>query len=78
MAKVPTVEETTRAILDQVATYNPRAGEIVPLMGVMLKLDKLGFRHDEVNAAFEDMEAKGLVAFKSSFLMLTDAGFAAM
>lgn len=80
MAKLPTTEETTRAIFDAMATYNPRAGEIVPRMGIHMKLDAQGYRADDLNAALNDMLQKGLIEDTDSgkFIKLTEAGFAAM
>lgn len=78
MAKAPTIEETTRAIFDAISTYNPRAGEIVPLMGIHMKLHAAGFRADDLNAALGDMQEKGLIEGSGKFIKLTDEGFAAM
>jgi hypothetical protein len=78
MATVPTTADVERAVLDAVSTYNVRAGEIVPLTAIQLKLDALGIRADEFKAGLQSMIDKGLVEISSSFIKLTDAGFAKM
>lgn len=79
MASLPTHEEVERAIFDAIASYNVRANEIVPLIGVHTKLQTAGFRADDINPALQRMVDSGLITIDGSpFLKLTDAGFAAM
>ena len=78
MANLPTIKETTRAIFDAIATYNPRAGEIVPLMGIQMKLHAEGYRADDLNVALNDMLQKELIEESGKFIKLTETGFAAM
>ena len=77
MAKPPTTEETIRAILNSIATFSVRAGEIAPLMGIQLQLDKLGFRADDINPALQAMAERGWIEGSGSgkFIKLTEAGF---
>ncbi|SJM68621.1 hypothetical protein FM111_13475 [Brevundimonas diminuta 3F5N] len=77
MAKLPTIEETIRAILDAAQTYNPRPGEIIPLMGVQMKVGTR-FVADDLNKAFEEMGKRGWVEGSGNFFKLTEAGFAEM
>ena len=77
MAQIPTIEQTTRAILHTIATYNVRAGEIVALMGIQMKLQD--YRADDLNAALNDMGERGLIEpARTGFIKLTEAGFAEM
>lgn len=79
MATLPTDVEIERAILDAIATFNPRPNEIVPLGGIQSKLYSSHLRADEINAALKRMVQSGLITVDGSpFLKLTDAGFAAM
>jgi len=80
MAKVPTQDEVKRAILNVVAEYNIRPGEIVPLLGVSKKMQERGFRADEIKAALRAMEADGLIEPSNSLtqIKITEAGFAAI
>jgi hypothetical protein len=81
MAKVPTNAEVERAILDAIKTYNVRAGEIVPTMGVYMKVEKaIGAKMHEYETALTSMHQKGLIegASAPAFLKLTDKGFAEM
>ena len=77
MATLPTLDETIRAILDAAKSYDPRPGEIVPLMGVQMKLGT-GYRADDLNAAFSEMERREWIEFSGKFFKLTDQGFAEM
>jgi hypothetical protein len=78
MATEPTYDEIKRAILNAVATFNVRAGEIVPMMNLRLKLPK-HFRGKEVGDAFNEMIGEGLITYEGGkFIKLTDDGFAQM
>jgi hypothetical protein len=75
MATTPTVNDTIRAILDAAATYGPRPGEIVPTLGVQMKLGT-GYTAAELTAAFEEMLARGWIEPKvERFFKLTQLGF---
>lgn len=71
-------ETIERALLEAAATYKPRVGEIVPLGGVHIKLEKAGHSADEINAAFESLIARGCVVLAGTFFKLTETGFAEM
>ena len=73
MATLPTQAALERSILDAIATYKPRANEIVPLMGVH---SKSRLRADDFNSALQRMVDSGLITIDGSpFLKLTNAGF---
>ena len=79
VATLPNITETTRAILDAIATYKARPGDIVPIMGIRLKLDEAGFHTDELTEALEDMINKGLIEISNgTFIKLTKTGFSEM
>lgn len=77
MATVPTPEETARAIAAcMVNEYNVRAGEIVPLGGIQMKLHP-EFKADDINAALAFMQEFNWIApARSGFISLTEVGFA--
>lgn len=74
----PSVDEVERAVLEVTATYTRKANEIVPIMGVNMKLQGKGYRAKEIAAAFESMGVKGWVEATGStpFFKLTPAGVA--
>jgi hypothetical protein len=78
MATVPTTADVERAILDAISNYNVRAGEIVPLTGIQMKLDGLGIRANEFKTGLQSMVDKSQVEITGKFIKLTDSGFAAM
>jgi hypothetical protein len=78
MATAPTTADIERAILDEISTYNVRAGEIVPLTPIQLKLDTAGIRASEFRRALQSMVDKGLIEITGNFIKLTESGFAAM
>ena len=71
------ISRVERAILDAISTYNVRAGEIVPLTGIQMRLDGLGIRADEFRAGLQSMVDKSQVEITGKFIRLTDAGFSA-
>jgi Mn-dependent DtxR family transcriptional regulator len=75
MAIAPSYDATKRAIFDAVRTYNVRADEIVPLMGIQRKLGPK-FRAPEIEDALKKMIAGGLITHDGGrFIKLTDAGY---
>ncbi len=79
MATAPTYEETKRAVLDAVATFNRRAGEIVSWPDLQRQLSDR-FRDKEFEDAINGMIAEGLITHEASskFIKLTNAGYAQM
>lgn len=78
MATNPTVDQTIRAILDAAATYEPRAGEIVPTIGVQTKLHNT-YRAEDLNKAFEAMIEQGLIEPEiGRHFKLTEKGYSEM
>ncbi|HEV2553225.1 MAG TPA: hypothetical protein VGV17_05655 [Bosea sp. (in: a-proteobacteria)] len=75
-AMSPTVEDVERAVLEVTAAYTRKANEIVPIMGVNMKLQEKGYRADEIADAFESMIAKGWVVIAGTFFKLTPEGAA--
>jgi hypothetical protein len=80
MASLPSLEEAERAILDIFEDQGTRPGESIRSLVVSNRLlagDERRFRHEDLVAALESMQAKGWITVKSDmFYMLTEAGFA--
>lgn len=75
MAALPSPEQTAEHIIEIIKSMNVRAGEIAPMMAIQQKLGA-GFRADDLNAAFEHMQAKGLIEpARNGFIKLTQAGY---
>lgn len=78
MAVEPNYEEIKSAILAIVATYHVRAGEIVPLMGILMKLQPR-FRASEIQDALNKMVSEELITHDGGrFIKLSKAGYALM
>jgi hypothetical protein len=77
MATLATEAEVERAIYDAIASYNVRAGEIVPRTAIQMKLDQQGIRAVEFHKAEQSMIDKGEIeiARDGAFIKLTEAGF---
>jgi hypothetical protein len=65
---VEKLEPAISAVLEAASSYNTRAGEIIPLLGVQTKLGNR-FRADELNAALEAMQERGWVEAAISTLL---------
>ena len=76
MATLPTIDQTIRAVLDAIGTYNVRPNEIVPLSGVQMKIFPR-FTADDYRKALMAMEEKGWITGSSSSVhfTITEAGF---
>jgi hypothetical protein len=58
-APPPSNDQVERAVLDQIATYNPAPDTIFPIMQIGVNLQQDGFSSDQVNDALKRMVEKG-------------------
>jgi hypothetical protein len=79
MARLPTVEETNRAILDCLLHYVHGPGEVAPLMPIQMSLAQLGHNADAFQAALTDMAERGWIEeARAGFIRVTTTGFEAI
>ena len=77
MAKIPTIEDTKRAILDVISSYKVRPNEIFPIVQISVKLQERGFRNTDIDPALEQMVNDGwLLPSNGPHWTITESGFA--
>ena len=77
MAKLPTLQETERAILDVFKQFGTRPNESIRTISLTSLLSGSNpFRADDLNAAVQSMADKGWIGSnRAGFYTLTEAGF---